>query len=373
MVIKREILIQKLADSLNLSPTDIQEAQSKYLGLSNYLKSFFPLSEAYLQGSYRLGTAIKPYIKDKEGDFDLDIVHESTDGTNLQPGAVKNRLGDALKKAPQYNKYLDEEGKKCWTLEYENFHIDVLPCIHDFGNPAFPTRIKLTHKDPDTKAYSFRSSDPKAFAKWFFGINDGLLWDKENQRSLLFEKNKAFFTENLKVRDFQAVDERFLSSPLQAAIKILKRHRDVFFCNNKLEESKPISIIITVIASRIAKEKNVSTVYGILDSFGSYAKNYVQSNGKYILLNPVDEKENFTDRWSENNGSRAKAFFMWVDGLQNFMRQISNINDSQIESYFSQYFGTAVAKILNEALKKNGTIPDLSNATSPKPWSRNGK
>ena len=39
-------------------------------------------------------------------------------------------------------------------------------------------------------------------------------------------------------------------------------------------------------------------------------------DGKWYIGNPVNPAENFADRWHEDNHARARAFFQWVEALQ---------------------------------------------------------
>ena len=39
-------------------------------------------------------------------------------------------------------------------------------------------------------------------------------------------------------------------------------------------------------------------------------------DGTWYIANPVNGKENFADRWHEDDHARARAFFRWVDALR---------------------------------------------------------
>src|SRR5262249_16388945 len=88
-----------------------------------------------LQGSFRLGTVVRPVIKGRGADYDIDqVCCLDRPGAGMQPGTLKHRVGDRLREHGTYRGMLDEEGRRCWTLNYAEddgvgFHLDVLPAI----------------------------------------------------------------------------------------------------------------------------------------------------------------------------------------------------------------------------------------------------
>ena len=100
-------------------------------------------------------------------------------------------------------------------------------------------------------------------------------------------------------------------TPLQKAIQLLKRHRDISFANDK-EGVAPISIIITTLAARAYN--NERNVYDALNGILSRMAYYIEKDesGKYKICNPVMEEENFADKWAIEP-EKAKAFFDWLE------------------------------------------------------------
>ena len=86
----------------------------------------------------------------------------------------------------------------------------------------------------------------------------------------------------------------------------------------------PISIIISTLAAQAydGEGGTYDAVIGILDRMSFY----IQGNaGAYRIPNPVDEKENFADRWNEEPG-RARAFFAWLQQAQEDFYTLSSIH-----------------------------------------------
>ena len=71
---KKEELMNKIAHALDITPQMYNESMSAVRGLSAYIKNQIKNVEIYKQGSFKLGTIVRPYYKDKDGEFDIDLV-----------------------------------------------------------------------------------------------------------------------------------------------------------------------------------------------------------------------------------------------------------------------------------------------------------
>ena len=75
---------------LDISPNMYNMAKSKIGGIANYISEDRQNTEVFIQGSFRYGTMIRPYHKDKAGDYDIDaVVRYDGDMKNNLPGNVK--------------------------------------------------------------------------------------------------------------------------------------------------------------------------------------------------------------------------------------------------------------------------------------------
>ena len=81
------------------------------------------------QGSFRLGTAIKPLNESEDYDVDSVCEFKSLGKTKLSQEQVKAKLGVEVKayaKAQGMTNPVDE-GRRCWKLQYADgaqFHLD---------------------------------------------------------------------------------------------------------------------------------------------------------------------------------------------------------------------------------------------------------
>ena len=353
-------IYEEIADELNISDAVFDSANRSYKALGEYLDNNLEGYKVVIfpQGSMNLGTLIKPV--DKSDDYDLDAVCKVYHDFD-SPEDLKNLIGDVLKNSDRYSKLLvKEEGKRCWTLKYSddaNFHMDILPSMPN--SEENNNSIIITHKE-DGK-YTFMVSNPEDYAAWFDKL-------QEKERRILFEREKREFS--AKVEDLRKYK---ISTTLQKTIQILKRHRDIKYRNASQEEkdNKPISIIITTLVGYLytGDETILDLICKFVNDFHEYVE--IDENGKYIIRNPINEEENFADKWAIYP-QRKEAFYSWVEDLKkdlitnNFM-----IFDDLVDkgNHLKSIFGASViesvfekrAKTMGKKYIKTESIATLTN------------
>lgn len=315
--------LDDLISNIDISPSDFEVARDRYLAVANWLENGnFRSSEnidIYLQGSFKIGTVIRPYRDSKDADYDIDQVCEITGNYNSAKD-LKHDVGDRLKENGDYLRMLDEEGRRCWTLLYSSsqgrpgFHLDILPSK---PKSQLANNINITHKAEEN--YVWRSSNPKDYYQWFKSKNSISSQSIERQKKLIFEVNKSLY------ESVEDVPKQLVRTPLQRSIQLMKRHRDVYFDDKK---NSPISIIITTICAHLY---NGQDILETLNNFTDYVTNRFYSvlkdgslirdnildfeEGKWIIKNPSEYQENFADKWYDNP-ELAEAFFAWTYQLK---------------------------------------------------------
>jgi hypothetical protein len=348
-------LIETALSNLDISPTDFKLARNRYLSVTEYLEKGKYKSgnkiDIYLQGSFRLGTVVRPYRNKQDADYDIDQVCE-INGNKTTARQLKHDVGDWLKENKVYERMLDGERRRCWTLEYASndsqpgFHIDILPSRLNNG---FSTTIDITHKVDEN--YVWRTSNPKGYYNWFKSINTIGKQLLEEQRKTIYERNKVLY------ESVSDVPKQLIRTTLQRAIQLLKRHRDVYFESPKY---KPISIIITTIcAHKYMNQSVLDTVKG----FADYVANRLESllsgqslpidnvldfiDNKWRIKNPADDNENFAEKWA-STPELAKSFFAWVYQVR---RDIDAFRESKLLKDLN-----LVSSILQENVSNYGAI-----------------
>lgn len=317
-------ILEKIGDNLDITQKQHDDIVARYEAVGNWLadeeSELAPYKPTVLpQGSFLFGTIIKPVAEDDEIDFDLVCRLEGKKESWTQ-AHLKKVVGDRLKAHGKYEAMLRKEGRRCWTLGYSKetkFHMDVLPAIvsQDYQillEKAFSAdeykdesalAIRITdNTDEDYKTSSnpddWPKSNPFGYANWF-----------RQRASLMIRKAKLFNESVIDAPDFE--EDKL---PLQRAVQILKRHRDIMFNG---DEDKPISIIITTLAG-LAYGKETDVVDALLNILARMEDHihdwYDEERETWIkkIANPVNAEENFADKWPDNP-QRRKNFYAWLD------------------------------------------------------------
>jgi hypothetical protein len=143
-----------------------------------------------------------------------------------------------------------------------------------------------------------------------------------------------------------------VKTPLQRAIQILKRHRDVRFRDD--QENRPVSIILTTLAARAYRGEG--TVYDSLLRIVSDMPLFIENrNGRYWVQNPVEPGENFADKWNEKP-ERRDAFLKWLVDVKRDFTAAATTRTLDDAAYVlkgqlsSSSVDTARAKLFREGL-----------------------
>ncbi|MCX7648981.1 MAG: nucleotidyltransferase [Flavobacteriales bacterium] len=326
-------ILEEFGKTLDISETQYEAVVKSYEAVGKWLAKEDSTLATYLpeilpQGSFMLGTMVKPINDNDDIDIDLVCLLKGKNPVWTQKD-LKHKVGDRLKAHGTYKQMLDEEGRRCWTLVYSeeaNYHLDILPCIVDKGyrvilEKAFSdTELKDIEKlsiritDNQTDNYEWETnhlewlkSNPFGYGRWFF-----------QQATLDFQKAYSLSESIAPVPKYKKD-----KLPLQRVVQILKRHRDMLFNGN---EHKPISIIITTLAAK-AYNKETDIIEALINVVNTM-ENYIEErwsdvHGKWIkwISNPVNDEENFADKWQEYP-QREKNFYHWLSEVRKDLNNI---------------------------------------------------
>ncbi len=301
-------LYERVIKTIEISDEMFDNAEKAYTDLGQWIDDKTPTYRIsiYPQGSFALGTVIKP-IDDSE-DYDLDLVCEFERQYGLTAEELKCDVVKPLLKTYKKTSVDIENKKRCWHVEYEelpNFHMDIIPAVH---RRLAKDYIDITNHDEETDTYEYIGSNPKGYIDWF---NQR----KKEARKRLVENYCREHTERILCHaDIEQLKEYNFKTSLQKAIQILKRHRDIMF-EDDTKNVKPISIIITTIAAELYNNEDniVDTLSNILNNAEAYIRRKMVG-GVYHIDNPSytgEDVENFADKW-QKHPERKDAFFEWI-------------------------------------------------------------
>lgn len=386
--------LEQVASEIDIPPSKYQDAVDRYQAVGRHLeKGEYPECSGeikiYPQGSFRLGTVIRPIRGGVEASYDIDLVCEMPQcKDDTTPEVLKSTIGDRLREDGNYRRMLDPEGKRCWTLEYAEqdgvgFHLDVLPAVAD-GRGLLSTALAITNKSGSS--YSWSASDPRGYGAWF---------DSKNE--IAFALAAVSQKQNIQSRAPQVyasidqVPDQLVRTPLQRAIQIMKRHRDIRFNQSDRVKYAPISVIITTLAAHLyGNESDVySALSGIVGKLQAHSaliegkaidRSLVEMgliqrrlDGTWYLGNPVNPDENFADRWHEDNHARARAFFSWIESLQaDLLSILSESDPHKLKDHLGRSLGFATtSNVFNFLILPDvgiETPPRIHIASAPQPW-----
>lgn len=377
-------LIVEIADSLDIPESAYEKAEKRYKDLGEWFsrpeaRCSAHAPNVYPQGSFRLGTVVRPL--DESAEYDLDMGCRLDDGITKEThtqGAVKRLVGQDLeeyRKARGIEAPLDEK-HRCWRLSYADelrFHIDAVPSIPEnqkvrgilreamvkYGSSEFlaerVTKLAgaITDKrspDYDRISSDWRVSNSKGYALWFE--------DRMKQAPQLLEKRAS-------TRGYASIDEMPAAewkSPLQRSIQILKRHRDVMYADDP--DSAPISIIITTLAASAYRgEADVAVALRrILSDMDSYVR-----ASEPRVPNPVNPEEDFADKWHAPEYQHLhleENFKVWLKQAREDFRSLGSSVDpvflaEQVRRKIGVTFGP-------EALRGKLGLGSVNVVTTPK-------
>lgn len=368
-MLNRDKDILKSLSDLDLSPTMEKNARDKYVALSKYLDEQGLDSDFYPQGSFLIGTIIRPYSDGKDHDYDLDILailkrkKEDTDAKS-----VKNDVGNCIKKSGIYSNKLEKEDRNCWTLKYAevtdgiSFSLDIVPSVYEdisikkdiiesgVSHSNAEKTVAITNKEG--YIYDWITSNPLRFGDWFLKISNQHL----STDMILEQYNNLPSDIRIRFASVEEIPTYCYRSSLQRAVQFIKRHRDIYYDRSKLNKDKPSSILISALVADSIKDKYYLSVSDIVNTFIVGFKNKTISlmkDGK--ILNPVDLRENFIERYTDKMLSNMSK---WILALNDFM----NIKD---EIKFKQSIHN---DINTRVFKETFETPTLIKPT--KPWKK---
>lgn len=362
-------ILEELAKSLDLTEKQIQEAEQRYKAVGEYLSRpestlaiYRPSIEP--QGSFLYGTMTQPIHEDGQFDIDMLCILENLPISDTQHD-LKKRVGDELKTG-RYKSLLDEEGQRSWTLNYAEgtkFHMDILPTIQDqyrieiyegiVERDVYQFALRMTDKKSPAyyskNRFDWPKTNPKGYSKWL-----------KSRMETAFRASRKIVAENFQMNIEDVPDWR-VKTPLQRAIQILKRHRDIMFGE---DDDKPISIVITTLAAKAYNQE--SNVYEALISILDGMVNHItfKSNGYKMIEwveNPVNPEENFADKW-EHYPSRKRAFFKWLQkAKEDILSALEQSGIHNVQKFMEPTFGSKAVNEAFESLAHKSRISRMDN------------
>jgi hypothetical protein len=242
---------QEQRDFLQTQWNDIAE----YLRKKLFERYGYTIS-TWLQGSYKFGTLIRPVHSDEEYDVDVGIYFQWGDDEDVEPTAEQLRKwtqGELLSYQVTNDdvKLVEEPPKeRCSRIIFtRQFHVDT---------PVYHLNSEIDKRRLACLSNKWEDSDPKAIYKWFKGVVE------ESDRK-----------------------------QLRRLVRYLKAWAAISF--DDVPESRPSSVLLTVLVAEAYQDIGVSRLLGILDDDALIAiikSVHDRLSKEKVVTNPIDYTEN---------------------------------------------------------------------------------
>lgn len=304
-------LLENVAEVVDLPPAMHEAAERQYVRLGKFLANHSSgvAWDVYPQGSFRLGTVVRPLLVDTG--FDLDMVcSRDISKESITQAKLKDDVGVALEEYVKDSKDIPgmpiscSPSRRCWTLDYvDGFHMDVLPAVPD--QDSRPTGIWLT----DKKLTRWQPSDPIAYANWF-----------RSQMATALKRGRIAKAADLR-KSIEEVPEWQVKTTLQQLVQVLKVHRDLHFKDDL--DDQPTSILITTLAalSYNGADNLFDAILHVVDRMADHIET---TPAGPRVCSPVSD-ENFTDKWREYP-LREQKFKAWLKKVGLDLQGAANLN-----------------------------------------------
>lgn len=368
-----------IADELDIAPSLYEKAAARHKSLGDWLcrpgsslEMFDPHVSA--QGSFRYGTVNKPVVADADYDLDHVVVLRKMTVHSVSQAELMARFGRELRGyADAYGMQAPESKRRCWRLKYRDevaFHLDSLPSVpaelgtyrallaRGIDEPLARRAVAITddrHAKYHVLTNDWLTSNPRGFARWFEG------------RTMIGQPSVE---KEVRAGTVEPVPTYRWKTPLQRAIQLLKRHRDVMFREHP--ELAPISMIITNIAAQ---------AYGGERDLGEALLGIVSRMGTFVNMtsprvpNPTHPDEDYADKWRENP-QMERHFWVWLEQAKadvlHWSDPLASMDGNRIAQAFDIRLGATALRRLE--LGAPALVSAATNASpmrvesGPRPW-----
>ena len=311
-----------LNEEVNLNPSRLKILDDHVKAVTEFLsKNLDSYQQVERQGSYALGTIIKPVRDGQEYDADM-LLYMSYD-RRKEPKDFINALYDCLRSNGNYREKV-HRNTRCVTLDYAgDFHLDIVPCIGMADD---------SQSICNNKTNEFEATDGTGYRDWF------------NERTRITHGNLKRVTRLL---------------------KFLRDHKGNFAAKSIL--------LTTLIGNTVWSEQdgeNFKTVSDALKTVSNRLNNFLQGNPtKPEIRNPALRTEDFTRHWTqENYDNFRKQFDVYNDRINSAFDELRH--DDSIDKW-RKVFGDKFGRKTNgggQNASGRARVAAAAAVTPRKPW-----
>jgi len=355
-----ELLIIETVARIQLSPTQVQQAEQNYHALADYIDGEgSPLEDrvetVHASGSFAIGAPIVGKLAETQHDVDavLELVGFQDAGKSRYTGMV-------------------ERNSRCVTVTYKDGRtVDLMPVHHITDKTDF--RKKLFHyKEASAGKAEERYRKkvaPRGFKDWYLTEEEALhgapliLNEQYMQASSRAFAKRQILMEKADTEKFPEQKSLPEKTARTLAVQLLKRHKDIQYM--RLSGRKPPSVLIATLAmqsSRYIEPLLIDELINVASYLSHVFTANVRTGTILNVSNPWWNEDVISDRW--NSVSDQNQYLTELNDL------IIDLNTLKIEPRLSERkkilernFGENVTVSVLKALEERRSLDRTRGAT----------
>lgn len=373
-----EVLLFRVAQEMSVSETQYETIEARYETLEAILNTpdepLLADAHVFVQGSVGLRTTTcpPPDAPKKLATIDADAIvwlPNAGNATGLEVlQALERRLSAGTRVKAEVEQ-LRRGVRIIYADENPGFHIDVTPARNAPRNGDSHGHGQLLVAD---RFAGWKDSSPRPYSHWLQEVSDEVI----TVVSLEQLRARHIVVAKASQEELPDYDDYIDANPLHAAIKLLKRNRDLWAMRTRRIDQRPISAIITTLAtlayewvvarSRNAPMQPIEALLALIDAMPRFIRG---GRGSYEVLNPKNPQENFAEKWNRPNGegdAYVAAFYAWHEAAKADIRLgLQDLGSAEaVETQMNERFGVQRALIKRVVESLPGTLPGRAPGTT---------
>lgn len=355
-----DAILADIAIAIQLPPGLHSKARDRYEAVRRFAeRPGSPLQgrilRFYPQGSMAIDATIS--IRGTDDEFDLDIVAALAVALDASPEEVLDLLYRSIVGYPTSQKV--ERQTRCVTVRYaDRMHLDITPAVRLPHGAERESVIFHAHPDDPPRLHFHVPMNAFGFAEWYLERTP-----EEERFAIAFDERlrKAYGAE---VRADAEVDEvpdqvaLVTKSVTTVALQLLKRFRNITYAAST--GRIPPSVMMSCFAGHAA-QPGLSLSDMVIRQARLIARELRRASTrreKVMVVNPVFQRDCFTDRWPENLSQQedfAAKLTGLADGLESIKRQETDTDPEFLRDWLREQFGGyVVSDALLRFNRRNG-------------------
>jgi len=340
-----DAILAEIAIAVQLPPGLHAKARERYEAVRTYAeRAGSPLEGRilwfYPQGSMAIDATIS--IRGTDDEYDLDIVAALALAPDAPAGEVLDLLYNAIVGYPTSQKV--ERQTRCVTVRYaDRMHLDITPAVRLPHSAERESHIFHAHPDDPPRLHVHVPMNAYGFAQWYRSRTPQ---EQRFAHALDERLRKAY---GMEVRADAEVDEvpgqvsLATKSVTTVALQLLKRFRNIAYATRT--RRIPPSVMISCFAGHAA-QPGLSLSDMVIRQARVIARELRQAGQRrenVMVVNPVFQRDCFTDRWPENLSQQeefAAKLAGLADGLEHIKRH--EIDLESLRDWLREQFGDYV-------------------------------